>query len=439
MRCGVGSPSVTTPLRLCPPTPTYKAARPSVGVVTQVRGSAARHSATAPPAAAARPLHRTAPHTSLCFAAAAGRSDQTAQPAAHTQAPARVHAFPSRPAHRTGPNRAARTGGPGQRRPGHHRLSFCPNATAASGGGVSLSTPYKETTPNPPYPISPLLSFLPSAHKNISPPPPDCYCRCLLALSACLRSSPTFRSLLLRLGFPPPPPPPDPRQMPPAAAMALPTQAPSNSGTHARARSGQLRRPAVFSLSISVRVSRLLPAEPRGADDASLCSGRGSAVPGALARLRRPARHRPPRRRPRLLLPPGTHRAGKPPPPPALPLLPLELSLLSMLRALILGAGGLSGGGVHEPGRREPDAPLRSALQAALPRAQRRAQGSLLSPPCFFYPPPVFSLPIPHLACPLPLRRAIPGQLLTRSPGFGRRRRTPTRSTRRSCSCRSPR
>lgn len=57
----------------------------------------------------------------------------------------------------------------------------------------------------------------------------------------------------------------------------------------------------------------------------------------------------------------------------------------------------------------------------------------------FFLPSPGFLLPIPHLARQLPLRRAIPGPVLTRFPGFGRRRRTPTRSTRRSCSCQSPR
>jgi hypothetical protein len=44
----------------------------------------------------------------------------------------------------------------------------------------------------------------------------------------------------------------------------------------------------------------------------------------------------------------------------------------------------LSGGGVHEPGCREPDASLRSALQAALPRAQRRAEGPFLFRSCFF-------------------------------------------------------
>jgi hypothetical protein len=55
------------------------------------------------------------------------------------------------------------------------------------------------------------------------------------------------------------------------------------------------------------------------------------------------------------------------------------------------GCWGLSGGGVHEPGRREPDAPLRSALQVALPRAQRGAQGSLLLPPCFFTLPRFFA------------------------------------------------
>jgi hypothetical protein len=68
----------------------------------------------------------------------------------------------------------------------------------------------------------------------------------------------------------------------------------------------------------------------------------------------------------------------------------------------------VSGGGVHEPGRPELDAPLRPALQAALPRPQRRAQGSPSPPPPF--------------------------QLMCRV-NFHRRSRTPTRSTRRSCSC----
>jgi hypothetical protein len=45
----------------------------------------------------------------------------------------------------------------------------------------------------------------------------------------------------------------------------------------------------------------------------------------------------------------------------------------------------LSGGGVHEPGCREPDASLRSAFQAALPRAQRRAEGPFLFRSCFFF------------------------------------------------------
>jgi hypothetical protein len=44
----------------------------------------------------------------------------------------------------------------------------------------------------------------------------------------------------------------------------------------------------------------------------------------------------------------------------------------------------VSGGGVHELGRPEPDAPLRPALQAALPRPQRRAQGSPSLPPSHF-------------------------------------------------------
>jgi hypothetical protein len=83
----------------------------------------------------------------------------------------------------------------------------------------------------------------------------------------------------------------------------------------------------------------------------------------------------------------------------------LSLAPPALLRTLIWSARGLAGGGVHEPGRREPDAPLRSAPQAALPRAQRRAQGSFHFPPSFFcfYLPPVFSPPIPHLARPFPL------------------------------------
>ena len=123
------------------------------------------------------------------------------------------------------------------------------------------------------------LSFL-RPQKHFSPS--DCYCRCLL---------PPFR-------------------LPSLSPLSAPD--PVSSGA------------PLPSLSISVRVRRLLQAEPR-ADGALLCSGRGSAVPGALARLRRSARHRPPRRRPCLLLPPGTHRAGTPPHLPALPLLPLEL------------------------------------------------------------------------------------------------------------------
>jgi hypothetical protein len=101
--------------------------------------------------------------------------------------------------------------------------------------------------------------------------------------------------------------------------MALPSQAPSNSGTHARQiRSAPAPRFLLSSLVFAVSSPRRLVS-----DDACLCSGRGSAVPGALARLRRPARHRPPRRRPRLLLPPGTHRAGTPPSSSS-SLLPLE-------------------------------------------------------------------------------------------------------------------
>jgi hypothetical protein len=119
---------------------------------------------------------------------------------------------------------------------------------------ASLSTPYKETTPNPPYPISPppLLSFLPSPHKNICPPP-DCYCRCLLSLSACLRSPPR----LLRLGFSTPP-----RRRPirgrcrPQPWRCRPR--PRLTQVRTRARSGQLRRPAFFSLR------SCSPSPPRG-------------------------------------------------------------------------------------------------------------------------------------------------------------------------------
>lgn len=151
---------------------------------------------------AAAALHRTTPR--LAFAAAAGRSDQTGsrQPASRTHASTGPgpHAFPSP---RIGPDRT----GPywtGPREPVvQANAAVSPPAFFLSGRHrcVTLSTPYKETTPNLPsrLPSSPSSPHT-QTHAKTFLPPPDCYCRCLLPLSARLRSLPT--PFLLRLGFP---------------------------------------------------------------------------------------------------------------------------------------------------------------------------------------------------------------------------------------------
>jgi hypothetical protein len=65
-------------------------------------------------------------------------------------------------------------------------------------------------------------------------------------------------------------------------------------------------------------------------------------------------------------------RGGRSSPVPALNSLQPDLLVVCFL---------VPGRGLHEPGRGKPDAPLRSALQAALPRHQRRAQGASPPPP----------------------------------------------------------
>jgi hypothetical protein len=142
------------------------------------------------------PGHCTsAPHpppTPSRFAAAAGRPPRPDQ--TDSTGPARTHAFRGR---RTGPARPERTGGP---RRLTHRFSFCPNATAARLSLLPTKRPHQILpTPSPPRLCSP---FSRPRTKTFAPPP-DCYCRCLLPLSACLRSP----RRLLRLGFSTPPRP----------------------------------------------------------------------------------------------------------------------------------------------------------------------------------------------------------------------------------------
>ena len=158
------------------------------------RGSA-RHCST--PAAAAP--HRTHHPPRLAFAAAAGRSDQPATQT-HTQAPARAHASASQ---RTGPDRSNRWSKP--TRPGHQRLSFCPNATAASRGGCLSLLPTKRPHQTHLLP-SPLLSSPSSAHKNIWVLPPPTATAAASSPFPPAFALPPFRAppLLLRLGFPPP-------------------------------------------------------------------------------------------------------------------------------------------------------------------------------------------------------------------------------------------
>lgn len=157
-------PPVTYDLRLRPPThsptPTYKAARPSVG--------AAASALLLPPllacGAAARPLHVcTAPTTHPVSLCCRGRPSSSSRPdRQHRTGP--DPRLP-RPANRPGPARENRWS-----EAAHPPVLFLSECHSCA----SLSTPYKETTPNPPptpSPPPPLLSFLPSPHKNICPPP----------------------------------------------------------------------------------------------------------------------------------------------------------------------------------------------------------------------------------------------------------------------------
>ena len=327
-------------------------------MVRCARGSA-RHCST--PAAAAP--HRTHHPPRLAFAAAAGRSDQPATQT-HTQAPARAHASASQ---RTGPDRSNRWSKP--TRPGRQRLSFCPNATAASRGVCLSLLPTKrphQIPPTPSPPVSPpVLSFL-RPQKHLGSPPSDCYCRCLLPLSACLRSPP----------FPRPPTSPPSRVSPARRRRRCPIrgrcrpQQPWRCRPRPRLTQVRTRAPdpvssggpllslplcfvfAVFSpRGLALMVPCSVPVgDPLYPELWRACAGPLVTVPrvGDLV----------------FYFPQGHIEQVH------LLLLPLKLSLLpSSWRWFWV----LSGGGVHEPGRREPDAPLRSALQAALPRAQRRA------------------------------------------------------------------
>jgi hypothetical protein len=186
-------PPVTYDLRLRPPTathsptPTYKAARPSVG--------AAASALLLPPllacGAAARPLHVcTAPTTHPVSLCCRGRPSSSSRPD-------RQHRPGPTPSTAGEPARPERTGGP---RRLTHRFSFCPNATAARLSLLPTKRPHQILpTPSPPRLCSP---FSRPRTKTFAPPP-DCYCRCLLPLSACLRSP----RRLLRLGFSTPPRP----------------------------------------------------------------------------------------------------------------------------------------------------------------------------------------------------------------------------------------
>jgi hypothetical protein len=121
-------------------------------------------------------LHCTAPHpVSLLLPLQAGQTRQAAgsQPAAHTQAPARAHTpFPARASDRTGPDhtgpdRANRWSKP--TRPCHHRLSFCPDATAASRCLLPTKRPHRIS----PLVYPPLLPRRTHRHtqKHFSPLP----------------------------------------------------------------------------------------------------------------------------------------------------------------------------------------------------------------------------------------------------------------------------
>jgi hypothetical protein len=154
--------------------------------------------------------------------------------------------------------------------------------------GVSLSTPYKETIASrSPPPTKTFLSFASTT--------PDAATRL-----ACL---------------PHPFPPASPPSSPPSASRV----------SHAAAaRSGARWRPQPWRRSrrpTQVRRERLCRSDPASfccpgflprvhGLSLSACSRSGSALPRALARVRRPARHRPAPRRPCLLLPAGPHRAG---------------------------------------------------------------------------------------------------------------------------------
>lgn len=132
----------------------------SVWYSGEVRGSARQS-----------PLHYccTAPHpVSLLLPLQAGQTRQAAgsQPAAHTQAPSGPTRL-SQPAHRTGPDRANRWSKP--TRPCHHRLSFCPDATAASRCLLPTKRPHRIS----PLVYPPLLPRRTHRHtqKHFSPLP----------------------------------------------------------------------------------------------------------------------------------------------------------------------------------------------------------------------------------------------------------------------------
>jgi hypothetical protein len=277
--------------------------RPSGTLVRCAAALASRHCTTAGCCCTA-PHHTPSRFCCRCRPVRPDRQQAASQPHTrkHRPGPTRL----SQPAHRTGPDRTildrtARTGGPSQR--GRVTTGFLSVRTPPLRHAVySLQRDHTESPLS-----STLLSFL-AAHtdtrKNISPPS-----RLLLPLPP-----PPFR---------PPSLPPNP--LPPPSRVSRrrlirvrcrPQQPwrrrPSPRLTQVRAR--QIRSaPAALSLYL---LASAVSSPRRGLVLMVPCSvpGRGSAVPGALARLRRPARHRPPRRRPRLLLPPGAHRAGTPPP-----------------------------------------------------------------------------------------------------------------------------
>jgi hypothetical protein len=213
-----------------------------------------------PAAAAARPLHCTSAQHRTHHPPRLALLPRQAVLLVQTRqtAPARTHAFHGR---RTGPARANRWS-----EAAHPPVLFLSECHSCA----SLSTPYKETTPNPPYPISPppLLSFLPSPHKNICtpsrlllplPPPP-------FRLPSLSSSSPPSR--VLHPPPPPPPPKPGPNPTPPrrrpirGRCRPQPWRCrprPRLTQVRTRARSGQLRRPAFFS------PRSCSPSPPRGA------------------------------------------------------------------------------------------------------------------------------------------------------------------------------